>query len=144
MSDHHGHGAELGVQPDNDIQPLYISLLAAFFAGLLVVIFVVLHSLFIQVREEALHAKVYSVPNQALLDLHSRELEQLSNYKKLDAEKGIYQLPISRAMELTVQSLNAKRPASAAAPAMMEAAPAEVAPAGEAAPVAAPAGEGSK
>jgi hypothetical protein len=47
----------------------------------------------------------------ALAELRAAEQKQVSNYAWIDQAKGVVQLPIERAMELTVQELKAKQPA---------------------------------
>jgi len=126
MSDHshaHDHSASesLGVESDADINVGMISALGVAFGGVILVIFVVLHSLFIVVREEALQEQVYGVVDPRLMEMRSHEAEQLGNYKVLDKEKGVYQIPIDQAMALTVGKLAAASAQSAPAP--MEAQP---------------------
>jgi hypothetical protein len=51
----------------------------------------------------------------ALAELRANEQKRVGSYGWVDQAKGVVQLPIERAMELTVQELNAKqsaRPAS--------------------------------
>jgi hypothetical protein len=44
-----------------------------------------------------------------LLEMHSKEQKQAHSYAWIDQQKGQVQLPIERAMELTVQDLNSKK-----------------------------------
>ncbi|HWA08426.1 MAG TPA: hypothetical protein VG838_03075 [Opitutaceae bacterium] len=44
-------------------------------------------------------------------ELRAKEQTQVNSYGWVDQSKGIVRLPISRAMELTVQELSAKQPA---------------------------------
>ena len=46
---------------------------------------------------------------QRLADLRAREQKQATSYAWIDRPKGVVQLPIDRAMELTVQEINAQR-----------------------------------
>lgn len=44
-----------------------------------------------------------------LRDLRAKELKQATSYSWIDQQKGALQLPIDRAMELTIQEYNAKK-----------------------------------
>lgn len=46
---------------------------------------------------------------QRLTDMRAKEAKQINAYGWVDQPKGVVQLPIERAMELTVQELNAKK-----------------------------------
>ncbi len=46
---------------------------------------------------------------QRLTDMHAKEAKQANAYAWIDQQKGTVQLPIERAMELTIQELNAKK-----------------------------------
>lgn len=50
----------------------------------------------------------------ALAELRAKEQKQVAAYAWIDQGKGVVQLPIERAMELTVQELKAKQPAQPA------------------------------
>lgn len=136
MSDHsHAHAhtdsEQVGVESDSDIHVGLIAASGAFFVVVLLAIFLVLHSLFIVVLEEAMLEKHGSVVDARLVELKTKAAEQLGNYKVLDKEKGVYQIPIDQAMALTVSKMSANAPKAAPE--------APVAPEG-AAPVTAPEG----
>ena len=44
-----------------------------------------------------------------LIELRDKQQHQLANHAWLDQAKGVVQLPIDRAMELTVQEINARK-----------------------------------
>ena len=46
---------------------------------------------------------------QRLSDLRAKEAKQANSYAWLDQQKGVVQLPIDRAVELTIQEINAKK-----------------------------------
>ncbi|HEY9153702.1 MAG TPA: hypothetical protein VIM69_01140 [Opitutaceae bacterium] len=46
---------------------------------------------------------------QRLADMRAKEAKQINSYGWVDQQKGVVQLPIERAMELTIQELNAKK-----------------------------------
>lgn len=129
----------VGVQPDTDINSELIGLLMVGFIVMMAGIFLVMHSLFLGLKDETLHTKIYGVENPALLELRTQEAQTLGNYKVLDKEKGRYQIPIAEAMTLTVRDMAAKKPAAAPveAPAPVDGA----APTGDATGTTAPAGD---
>ena len=48
----------------------------------------------------------------ALAELRAKEQKQITAYAWVDQAKGVVELPIDRAMELTVQEIKAKQPAA--------------------------------
>jgi len=46
---------------------------------------------------------VYNVESNQLREIRAAEQQKLNNYEVLDAEKGVYRIPLERAMELYVQ-----------------------------------------
>ena len=55
--------------------------------------------------------KVIAARPQELLDLQSRQLERINEYRWVDREKGIVAIPIDRAMQLYVEKVES-RPAT--------------------------------
>ncbi|MBX7152648.1 hypothetical protein K1X84_13485 [bacterium] len=55
---------------------------------------------FLFVTDAQVAEAVLKKEDARLRDLHAMEDEVLNSYKVLDAEKGIYQIPINRAMEV--------------------------------------------
>jgi hypothetical protein len=45
----------------------------------------------------------------ALAELHAKEIKAASTYAWADQSKGVVQLPLDRAVELTIQEINAAR-----------------------------------
>jgi hypothetical protein len=70
---------------------------------LIVIILAVLPEYFLFVKEDYYFKAVEEPRSKELLELRKRETEELNSYKLLDKEKGIYQIPIERAMELTIE-----------------------------------------
>ncbi len=68
-----------------------------------VLVIVVMNEMFISSKEEQIYQSVLSVESPELRDLHAREASTLNSYKILDAEKGVYQIPIERAMKLEAE-----------------------------------------
>lgn len=44
-----------------------------------------------------------------LRELHAKEMKQATSYAWIDQQKGVVQLPLNRAVELTIQELKAKK-----------------------------------
>lgn len=94
------------------------ALIAAFglvaMVGIIATLFV-MNGLFKFVSEDEMYSKVLSRPNADLEALRASEHDTLTTYKALDPAKGVYRIPIDRAMQLVVSDY-AKRPSAAAAP----------------------------
>ena len=69
---------------------------------IIVVILVVLVEYFLLVKEDYYHEIVEKPRSEELMKLRERENEELNSYKLLDEEKGVYRIPVERAMELVV------------------------------------------
>ena len=54
-------------------------------------------------KESVVYDSVLSQESKDLVELRSIEFETLNNYKLLDSEKGIYQIPIKRSMQLLTE-----------------------------------------
>lgn len=97
----------------------WVTLLAAL--GCFVIFLVVLYLAYIPQRRMAPEVDLAKIPpeeqwkytpagRQAHLDeMHAREKAAATTYAWIDKNKGVVQLPIDRAMELTLQELNARR-----------------------------------
>lgn len=59
---------------------------------------------FIITKEKDIQEVVLKPQSVTLRELRSREDEILNSYKLMDTSKGIYQIPISRAMDLLAQN----------------------------------------
>jgi len=71
-------------------------------AVLVVIVFFVL-DYFTAASEEAIYEAQLKPESVALRELRAREDEELNSYAVLDAQKGIYRIPIERAMELIAE-----------------------------------------
>jgi hypothetical protein len=67
---------------------------------LIVVSLVLLSEYFVVVKEEHVYNMVLKPESTTLRDLRAKEAEALNSYKLLDSAKGVYRIPISRAMVL--------------------------------------------
>ena len=73
---------------------------------LIIVVFIVLlRDYFLVNVENALYNESI-IPSAELQEIRKSATDLISNYAVLDKEKGIYQIPIDRAMELVVQDYN--------------------------------------
>jgi hypothetical protein len=71
--------------------------------AILVIMIIVLIDIFKIQKENVIYNSVLSQESKQLVELRTYEHETLNNYKLLDAEKGIYQIPIERAMQLLAE-----------------------------------------
>lgn len=67
---------------------------------LLIGFITMIHEFYIQTTEATVEEQVLTQSNEALQTLREQEAEMLNNYKLIDSEKGIYQIPIDRAMDI--------------------------------------------
>ena len=67
---------------------------------LFVTILIFLNEYFLYSSEEVYYENVLAPQSAQLQEVRAREHELLTQYKVIDAQKGIYQIPIERAMQL--------------------------------------------
>jgi hypothetical protein len=79
-------------------------------AILLFVIIVVLQAFFYRAEQAELELKVYTQPYEALQQLDSKQLEQLSSYGWVSESDGVARIPIERAMDLVTAELGSQPP----------------------------------
>jgi hypothetical protein len=72
-------------------------------AVIVVISLVALTEYFLITKEDYYYRAVEQPRSQELMELRERETEELNSYELLDEEKGIYRIPIKRAMELIVE-----------------------------------------
>lgn len=70
---------------------------------LIVIMVLVLIDIFKLQKENEVYNSVLSQQSKDLVELIAMEKETLNSYKLLDAKKGIYQIPIKRAMQLLAE-----------------------------------------
>lgn len=77
----------------------------SFVLGIIVTVIIVIFLLdyFKAVRDDTVYRVVLQPESAVLRDLRARENEELTTYKLLDAEKGIYRIPIERAKKLLAE-----------------------------------------
>jgi len=80
-------------------------------AGVVIIVIslVALVEYFFIVKENYYYQAVEKPRSEELVELRQRETEELNSYKLLDEEKGIYRIPIKRAMELMAEEESQKR-----------------------------------
>ncbi len=66
----------------------------------IVISLVLIDSFFVLTTEDVVYQSVLKPQAVTLRELRAREDQTLNSYKVLDPAKGIYQIPIERAMEL--------------------------------------------
>jgi hypothetical protein len=77
----------------------------------LVILIVFALDFFASTREEIIYEAVLKPESALLRDLRARETEELNSYGVLDAQKGIYRIPIDRAMKLMAEEAFRAKPA---------------------------------
>ncbi len=70
--------------------------------ALLVSFLVILNDFFAVEKEQILSEQVLSKDNPQLQQIRQREQEIITGYRVIDAEKGIYGIPVEQAMQLIV------------------------------------------
>lgn len=83
-----------------DVNIPLIVIIAVISIFILVILIVLLNDFFIIQKEDIVYKTVLSQTSQELIELRKVEFERLNQYKIIDAQKGIYQIPIDRAMQL--------------------------------------------
>jgi hypothetical protein len=84
-----------------------IALISASIIGLLVVLIVGVYWLYMVSYEYVERQQYTGVPSMELKAIHDREEEHLHQYSYIDKEKGLVRIPISRAMELLANDIQA-------------------------------------
>jgi hypothetical protein len=86
-----------------DINPVKVFLFGMAGVVVIVVLVIFMVNYFTATREELVYEAVLKPESTALRELRAREEEELNTYAVLDAKKGIYRIPIKRAMELMAE-----------------------------------------
>ncbi len=96
MSEHIGY-------EKRDVNTRVIVLVSIISIVFVAVVLVILNDYYTFSKEKALYERVYNVESNQLREIRAAEQQKLNNYEVLDAEKGVYRIPLERAMELYVQ-----------------------------------------
>ncbi|HCW76413.1 MAG TPA: hypothetical protein DHU63_07740 [Candidatus Marinimicrobia bacterium] len=86
-----------------EISIKWIAVIGILFVVLMVVISVGTKSLFIKDKNAIIYDQVLKPVSPLLIQIQAREDSLLDNYQILNIDKGIYQIPIDRAMEVLVE-----------------------------------------
>jgi beta-lactamase regulating signal transducer with metallopeptidase domain len=70
---------------------------------IVVISLVAIREYFLITKEDYYYRAVEKPRSRELMELRERETKELNSYELLDEEKGIYRIPIKRAMELIVE-----------------------------------------
>ena len=81
---------------------------------IIVVTLIGLEQLYVLTREEVVKENVLSQMDPRLRELHAQETRILTTYGVIDKAKGVYRIPVDRAMELMVEEAFQKQQAQGA------------------------------
>jgi len=70
---------------------------------ILIIIFVILNDYFTVMETEAVYEAQLKPESVTLKELRAEDEKILTTYKLIDAEKGVYRIPIDRAMHLLAE-----------------------------------------
>ena len=91
-----------------DVNIFMVIGLSVFLVAILVVILVFLMDYFVDAKEQMVYEVQLQPESVDLQSLEAADKEELSTYKILDAERGIYRIPIEQAMELLAKEASGK------------------------------------
>ena len=83
-----------------DINLRVTFLVGAVIVSVIAVFLVIVKDVFVLNKEQMMYDYVLKPESAPLRDLRAHEMELLTTYKLLDPVKGVYRIPMSRAMEL--------------------------------------------
>ena len=86
-----------------DIEANKIIAYSAIGVIILAAIIVILYNYFIAEKEEIVYEQTLKPESSLIRDIRAKEEEALNSYKLLDPQRGIYQIPIDRAMQLVAE-----------------------------------------
>jgi len=91
-----------------DVNIVMVIGISVFLVSLLVVILVFLMDYFVDTKEQMVYEVQLQPESVELQDLEAADMEELTTYKILDAERGLYRIPIERAMDLLAKEASGK------------------------------------
>jgi hypothetical protein len=83
-----------------DVNIVMVIGLSVFLIAVLVVILVFLMDYFVETKEQMVYEAQLQPESVDLKTLQAADEKELTSYEVLDAEKGIYRIPVERAMQL--------------------------------------------
>jgi len=91
-----------------DVNIFMVIGLSVLLVTLLIIILVLLTDYFVESKEQMIYEAQLQPDSVDLKNLLASEQEELTSFKILDTERGIYRIPIDRAMELLVKEASNK------------------------------------
>ncbi len=91
-----------------DVNVLIIVVLALACVALVAIAAVGLNEYFLMTRDRIVQEQVLGKISPAMIELRQQEQRLVTEYGVVDAEKGIYRIPVDRAMELLIQQTPGK------------------------------------
>ena len=83
-----------------DVNLLKIALFGILGIIILIIVVILLVNYFTLIQEQVIYQEVLRPESSALRDLRVRETEELNSFAVLDSAKGLYRIPVERAMAL--------------------------------------------
>ena len=83
-----------------DVNIVMVIGLSVFLVVVLAIILVLLMDYFVGTKEQMVYEAQLQPESVDLKQLEAADKEELTTYKVLDADRGVYRIPIERAMEL--------------------------------------------
>ncbi len=111
MTEHEDHISTEATEAGYETRDIALGKTIAWAVAIIVAIVVSIVGLweyFITVREELYYESVLKPESSRLREVRAHETELLSSYGVVDSTKGVYRVPIDRAMQLMVDESYAK------------------------------------
>ena len=106
------HGSGTGGYERRDVNLVKVGGFSLLTIVAIIAVLVFVTDYFYVTTEQIIEEVVLSPPSRELRELRARETEELSTYKLLDAEAGLYRIPIERAMYLEAEEAFAQAEAT--------------------------------
>jgi hypothetical protein len=92
-----------------DVSLVWVIAIATGIVLAIVVIVALLNTYFLVSKEEMVYEQTLRPESVALRELRAREDEVLNSYSVIDADSGVYRIPIRRAMQLAADEAYRER-----------------------------------
>ena len=86
-----------------DVSPKKLGMLVIIGVVVVAIVVIIMNEFFIATREALIEEMVLTPESVALRELRARETDILNSYGIVDAEAGIYRIPIDQAMKLIAE-----------------------------------------
>ncbi len=107
------HDEHPNPNPQDDPAASPVLLTGVLGSFIVVAIVIGVAALVFDTQQQLTRQRVYDAPAEQVESLRAQQAAQLSSYRLIDREKGVWGIPIDRAMELTVRELAAQTPPAA-------------------------------